>query len=90
MISTRYAAGTETAADHDDVGVIVRAIQSGVDVVPQLQRALAVQFAAVEELGELEGGEREKRGTHEGGDVERETDEEEDEEEEEEEEEEDA
>jgi hypothetical protein len=39
--------------DRADVGVIVRAIESGADVVPPLQRALASRFAALEEAGQL-------------------------------------
>ena len=33
--------------DVADVGVLLRAIQSGADVVPALQKALAVQFASL-------------------------------------------
>jgi hypothetical protein len=45
-----------SGAKHDrsvaDVGVLLRAIQSGADVVPALQKALAVQFASLRAFAE--------------------------------------
>lgn len=46
------------AADRTDVGIIMRAIQAGVDVVPALQKELVLQFASLDELRELKSGGR--------------------------------
>jgi hypothetical protein len=57
-----------SGAKHDrsvaDVGVLLRAIQSGADVVPALQKALAVQFAS---LRRICGGETNGNGRSSGG-----------------------
>jgi len=54
-----HASGRGSAAaavDRTDVGIIMRAIQAGVDVVPLLQKELVLQFASLDELRELKSG----------------------------------
>lgn len=51
-----YTRGGAAAADRTNVGIIMRAIQAGVDVVPALQKELVMQFASLEELRELQSG----------------------------------
>ena len=50
----RQGAASRAGGERADVGIIMRAIQAGVDVMPTLQKELVLQCAALDELRELD------------------------------------